>query len=56
MVIGQRQRIVEETDAKDKDTLDGDSDNDDNAGNAALDLTGPSKEALEKFTDYRESR
>jgi hypothetical protein len=52
LVIAQRQRIIEETDAKDNDDLLED-DNETNR-NATLKLDAPSNEALAKLTDYCE--
>jgi replication fork protection complex subunit Tof1/Swi1 len=52
LVIAQRQRIIEETDAKDNDDLLED-DNETNR-NVTLKLDAPSNEALAKLTDYCE--
>ncbi|KAI5989865.1 timeless protein-domain-containing protein [Pisolithus marmoratus] len=45
LVIRQRQRVIEETDQKDRD-------DDENAEDAPEQPIGPSKEAVSKFTDY----
>ncbi|KAG5637662.1 hypothetical protein H0H81_003683 [Sphagnurus paluster] len=49
LVIGQRQRIIEETDSKNDDVLDSDEDL---KAAIALKLKGPSAEAMSKITDY----
>lgn len=45
LVICHRQRVVEETDQKDRD-------DDENAEDAPGQSIGPSKEALSKFAEY----
>lgn len=54
MVIGMRQRIVEEIDGSSSQTYLGDIDDDDDAvREAASKLRQPSNEAMAKFEDYR---
>lgn len=57
MVIGIRQRIIEDTDGQSSKVIDlsneDDEDGDaDDAEHPAATLRGPSKEAIAKFTDY----
>ncbi len=54
LVIGQRQRIVEETDGSSSmHSLLGDNeDGDDGVREAGAKLRGPSNEAITKFQDY----
>ena len=56
MVIGIRQRIVEDTDGSGSQAIDLTQDNGDEDGGDAAPAKrrgpGPSKEAMEKFTDY----
>ena len=54
MVIGQRQRIIEETDGSSSQTQLDDMQDDDDVREAASKLHQPSMEALSKFEDYRE--
>ena len=49
LVIGQRQRIVENTDSKEDEELE-----DDHDIGTTRKLPGPSEEAIAKFTDYCE--
>lgn len=53
MVIGIRQRIVEDTDGSSSQAADLSQDEDDETPTAKR--RGPSKEAMEKFTDYSTS-
>ena len=55
MVIGLRQRIIEETDGDSSEIQaeDLDDDDDDGVREAASKLRQPSNEALAKFQDYR---
>ena len=55
MVLGQRQRIVEDTDGSSSQTVDLTQEDDEMNEHPAAQRRGPSKEALEKFTDYRRS-
>ena len=50
-VIGQRQRIIEDTDGSSSQVVDLTQDGDD-AEQLTVAKRGPSKEALEKFFDY----
>lgn len=54
MTIGQRQRIVEETDGSSSQSQLDDMDDDDAVRDAASKLRQPSNEALAKFEDYCE--
>ncbi len=51
MVIGQRQRIIEDTDGSSSQQIDLISDDEDEAARA-LKLREASREAIAKFTDY----
>ena len=53
MVIGLRQRIVEETDGPEKDK-ESDDDGDEEIRREVTKLKGPSGDAVAKFEDYRE--
>ena len=53
MVIGLRQRIIEETDGDSSEIQAEDLDDDDGVREAASKLRQPSNEALAKFQDYR---
>ena len=55
LVIGMRQRIVDETDGSSSQTQLDDAMDDDEVREAAARLRAPSNEAMSKFEDYRES-
>ena len=56
MVIGQRTRIVEDTDGSGSQAIDLMQEDEEHGEHPVNQRRGPSKEAIEKFTDYCKCR